>query len=200
MTLRLHLVRHAPTARNREGRYPLAHDDAPLSAAGEALARSLKLRGAVNEGATVFASPRLRARQTAALAGFPHAAPAPELTEAQFGVMAGLTWAELEARHGSAPRTWIEALADPDSGSGPPGGETGRAFHARVRHWLDALPSSGEVLAFAHAGSLQAALRVTLGLNAVVTPPGTRVTLDRGEVDGGEAAWWLVALVPPEAP
>ena len=50
--------------------------------------------------------------------------------------MAGHSWAELEALSlatpdGAAPRDWIDALSDPDSDLGPPGGETGRAFHER---------------------------------------------------------------------
>ncbi|MFC6749735.1 histidine phosphatase family protein [Deinococcus aquaticus] len=61
-----------------------------------------------------------RARQTARLAGFPDALPQPALAEASFGVMAGHTWTELEAAHGEAPRTWIDALSDPHSPHGPP--------------------------------------------------------------------------------
>lgn len=186
--LTLHLVRHAPTVRNHERRYPFPHEDPPLSPEGEALARRLVLPPAD----VVFASPRARVRQTAALAGFPEVLDAPALVEARFGVMAGLTWADLEARHGEAPRTWIDTLSDPQSPLGPPGGETGQAFHGRVQAWLDALPEEGAVLAFAHSGTLQAALRLTVGLGAVVTPPGTRVTLERA---GGP--WWLSALVPP---
>lgn len=183
--LTLHLVRHAPTRPNAERRYPGEDEDAPLSGEGRAVARSLRLPA----GATAFTSPSRRTRETAAFAGFGHAAPTPALAEARFGVMAGHTWAELEARFGEAPRGWIDALADPTSDHGPPGGETGRAFHARLQGWLDALPTGGEAVAFTHAGPLHAALRLTVGLRAVATPPGTVATLRRV---GGN--WWLVGL------
>ncbi|PTA68903.1 histidine phosphatase family protein [Deinococcus arcticus] len=186
--LTLHLVRHAPTAPNGERRYPHAHEDAPLSPAGEALARTLHLPLA----ALAFTSPARRARQTAALAGFPGALPTPALAEATFGVMAGHTWAQLEAAHGEAPRRWTDALADPHSPGGPPGGETGAAFHARLAAWLTTLPPAGEAVAFTHAGPLWGLLRLTVGLRAAAAPPGTVATLQRS---GGD--WWLTRLLPP---
>nr|WP_246580749.1 histidine phosphatase family protein [Deinococcus aestuarii] len=185
----LHLVRHAPTVPNAQRRYPGEDEDAPLSPEGRALARTLRLP----TDAAAFTSPSRRARETAALAGFHQPVPTPALLEARFGVMAGRTWAELEAAFGEAPRAWIDALADPDSDGGPPGGETGRGFHARVRDWLAGLPESGEVVAFTHAGPMQAALRLTVGLRAVATPPGTAATLRRSD-----GHWWLTALRPPE--
>lgn len=185
--LTLHLVRHAPTAPNAERRYPRADEDAPLSAEGEALARLLTLPTT----AQAFCSPFQRTRQTAALAGFPEAEPIPALREADFGLMAGHTWAELEAAHGDDPRAWIEGLSDPDSDTGPPGGETGQTFHARIQSWLDALPGTGEAIAFTHAGPIHAALRLTVGLRAAAIPPAAVATLCRAD-----GAWWLVALRP----
>lgn len=186
-TLTLHLIRHATTLPNAQRRYPHPHEDAPLTPAGAELARRLDLP----RRALAFTSPLGRARQTARLAGFPDALPQPALAEASFGVMAGHTWTELEAAHGEAPRTWIDALSDPHSPHGPPGGDTGHSFHARVQAWLDALPA-GEAVAFTHAGPLLAALRLTVGLSAAATPPGTVATLRR---EGGH--WWLTALRPP---
>jgi broad specificity phosphatase PhoE len=188
LSLTLHLVRHAPTLPNAERRYPRPQEDAGLSEAGRALARTLRLPA----DALAFASPSRRARETATLAGFGHAAPAPALAEARFGVMAGHTWAELEAAFGDAPRRWLDALSDPASDGGPPEGETGRAFHARILAWLAALPEAGEVVACTHAGPLHAALRLSVGLRAVETPPGTVATLRRAE-----GHWWLVRLTPP---
>lgn len=188
MTLTLHLVRHAPTAPNTERRYPHLNEDAPLTAAGEALAARL----ALPQQAQAYASPSLRARQTAALAGFAHAVPTPLLAEAHFGVMAGRTWAELEQLYANLPWHWTRALADPTLNFGPPQGETGRDFHDRVGRWLAALPAEGEVVAFTHTGPLHAALRLTVAVKAVETPPGTVVTLKRS---GDE--WWLVGLQTP---
>ncbi|PNY82925.1 histidine phosphatase family protein [Deinococcus koreensis] len=184
--LTLHLIRHAPSAPNAQRRYPRPDEDAPLSPAGEALAAALTLPPT----ATALTSPACRARQTAALAGFPQATVVDALREADFGVMAWHTWAELEGAHGDLPRAWIDALGDPDSPAGPPGGETGRAFHARLRRWLDTLPAGGEVAAFTHAGPLLALLRLSVGLRAAEAPPGTVATLRRA---GGH--WWLVRFV-----
>ncbi|BDP40075.1 phosphoglycerate mutase [Deinococcus aetherius] len=186
--LTLHLVRHAPTLPNAERRYPGEDEDAPLSPEGRDLARTLRLP----THAAAFTSPSRRARETAMLAGFTQAVPTPALAEARFGVIAGRTWAELEETFGDAPRAWIDALDDPGADGGAPGGETGRAFHARVWEWLATLPDSGEVVAFTHAGPVRAALRLTVGLRAVAAPPGTVATLRRAGED-----WWLTALCPP---
>lgn len=186
--LTLHLVRHAPTRPNAERRYPHPDEDAPLSGEGRELAAILRLP----PGALALTSPSLRARETAALAGYPRATPTPALAEAHFGVMAGRTWPELEAEFGGAPRGWIEALADPCADRGPPAGETGRTFHTRVGHWLEGLPDAGEVVAFTHAGTVLAALRLTVGLRGAEVRPGGIATLRRA---GG--AWWLTRLVAP---
>lgn len=187
--LTLHLIRHAPTAPNAARRYPREGEDAPLSPEGETLAAALRLPPTT---ATAFTSPARRARQTAALAGFPGATVVAALREADFGLMAGHTWDELEAAHGDLPRAWIDGLGNPGSDAGPPGGETGRAFHARLQRWLDTLPEGGEVVAFTHAGPLHALLRLSVGLRAVETPPGAVATLRRA----GDA-WWLVNLAGP---
>lgn len=190
MTLTLYLVRHAPTAPNAERRYPRADEDAPLSPAGRAVAAGLRLP----PHALALTSPSLRARQTAELAGFPDAVSTSALCEAQFGVMAGRTWAELEAQFGDAPRGWIDALGEPISETGPPGGETGRAFHARIQRWLNDLPQEGTVIAFTHAGPLLAALRLCVGLRAAEVAPGGVAALKRAEDD-----WWLRELRRPGA-
>ncbi|WP_291425784.1 histidine phosphatase family protein [Deinococcus sp.] len=189
MTLTLHLVRHAPTASNAERRYPLPGEDAPLAPRGEALARALKLP----PGAVAFSSPSRRARQTALLAGFPAATPTPALAEVNFGVMAGRTWTELERTYANLPWHWTRALSNPTLEFGPPGGETGKAFHQRVDQWLRELPGDHEIVAFTHAGPLHAALRLTVGTRAAETPPCTVVTLRRTE---GE--WTLAGLGQPQ--
>ena len=189
--LTLHLVRHAPTQANAERRYPRPDEDAGLSEAGRLLAPQLALPPGLHGGALAYTSPSRRARETAALAGFDAALPTPALAEAAFGQMAGHTWAELEAAFGEAPRRWIEALSDPEADEGPPDGETGRQFHARVGNWLGTLPG-GEVVAFTHAGVVLAALRLSVGVRAAEVAPGGSATLKRA---GG--AWWLAGLGSP---
>lgn len=182
--LDLYLIRHAQTPRNAEGRYPARGEDPVLTPAGEAQARALRLP----DGAQSWSSPARRCFQTAALAGGPLPRVCPALLEANFGEMAGCTWGELEAEHGDAPRRWIDALSDPHSPDGPPGGETGRDFHSRVRSWLDDLPD-GQSLAFTHAGVVLASLRLTVHLTAAVIRPARLTHLRRA---GG--AWWLAGL------
>ncbi|CAM3840075.1 histidine phosphatase family protein [Deinococcus frigens] len=191
MSLTLYLVRHASTAPNAQRRYPRVDEDAPLSPEGRAAAAGLSLP----LQAVAFTSPTLRARQTADLAGFPHAVATPALAEAAFGVMAGQTWAELEARSGDAPRGWIDALGDPESEAGPPGGATGRTFHRRVQTWLAGLPQGGDVIAFTHTGPLLAALRLSVGLRAAEIAPGGVAVLKRAE-----GHWWLCELRWGSAP
>ena len=183
--LDLYLIRHGQTAPNAEKRYPAPGEDAPLSALGERQAVRLTF-----PAGTVYSSPARRALQTARLAGWPEVHTAPELAEASFGVMAGHTWAELVARFGTAPAGWIAALSDPQSPHGPPGGESGMAFHARISGWLSAL-EDGTVLAFNHLGPVLAALRLCVGLRAAELPPCSVVHLRRSGPD-----WWLVSLTP----
>ncbi len=184
--LDLYLIRHASTAPNAEKRYPAATEDAPLSILGEGQAARLDL-----PAGSAFSSPARRAVQTAKLAGCTVPQITPELREASFGVMAGRTWAELEAAHGPAPLGWISALSDPTSPDGPPEGESGAEFHARIGVWLDGLPTDGTVLAFTHLGPLLAALRLCVGLSAAEVSPCGVVHLRRSGAD-----WWLVSLLP----
>ncbi len=184
MTLDLYLIRHAQTPRNAEGRYPARQDDAALTPEGERQARTLRLPPA----AQIWSSPARRCLQTATLAGVIAPQLSPALLEADFGEMAGHTWSELETRYGPQPRQWIDALSDPTSESGPPGGETGQAFHGRVQSWLDALPDE-TTLALTHAGFVLAALRLTVNLSAARIHHARVTHLRRV---GG--AWWLEGL------
>ena len=190
--LDLYLVRHGQTVPNAQRRYPLPGDDAGLSETGERQAARLILPIGTVIG-TVYSSPARRAVQTAQLAGYPDPQTVPELTEAQFGVMAGHTWAELEVRFGDAPTGWTSALSDPESHLGPPGGETGAGFHTRIQGWLRRLPDSGTVLAFTHLGLVLAVLRLTVGLRAAEVPNGSVAHLRRSGSD-----WWLVSLMPSQ--
>ena len=183
--LDLYLVRHGQTERNAKGRYPALGEDPGLTMEGEAQAQRLILPPVD----VIWSSPARRCLDTARLAGHAELIVSPALQEAKFGIMAGHTWAELEADYGNAPRAWIEALADPEADSGPPGGETGRQFHERVLGWLDALSEDGAALALTHAGVVLALLRLTVGLRAATIQHARVAHLRR---DGG--AWWLAGL------
>lgn len=188
--LDLYLIRHASTAPNTEKRYPRPAEDAPLSALGRRQAAALKLPAGM-----AYSSPSARCLETAELAGCTAVQHVPELREASFGIMAGHTWAELEAAHGHAPAGWISALSDPEGHGGPPGGENGADFHGRIHGWLNTLPDSGTVLAFTHLGPLLAAMRLTVGLLAAEVPVCSVAHLRRSSASQ-EADWWLVSLWP----
>lgn len=186
--LTLTLVRHATTATNAERRYPHPNEDAPLSDKGEKQADQLPPLLPRNPD-QIYTSPHRRAQQTASRAGY-DAKFEPALAEARFGVMSGKTWAELEEVYSDMPWHWIKAIRDPSLDFGPPQGETGKEFHQRISDWLQALPKEGHVLAFTHAGTIQAILRLTVGLEAVETPPCSIITLKRA------GSWWLTRLIP----
>ncbi|MHB1836543.1 MAG: histidine phosphatase family protein [Solirubrobacteraceae bacterium] len=146
---RLLLVRHAPTAATG---CTFAADEPirdPATVAGA-------LAGWLPDDSEVVSSPKLRCRQTAEAAGC-RPAIEPRLSECDFGRWEGLAYAALDA---GEHRGW---LADPDAA--PHGGESLRAFCARIAAWLqDVDPAEARPLvAFTHAGVIRAAVVHALG-------------------------------------
>ena len=100
-------------------------------------------------------SPARRCLETAEAAGLDPAVE-PALAECDFGVWAGRTLADLEP---AAARAW---LTDPDAA--PHGGESLRAFAARVAAWLDEQAATdGHAAAITHGGVVKAAIVAALG-------------------------------------
>lgn len=167
-------IRHFRTPWNTQGRLqgqrdialddPMGDQDLSVLAANlEALAE--------RDFALVLTSPLGRARQTAALHGFPDAEVDPDLAEIAFGDWEGRTWDELEAAHPGAWENAVHSL---------PLGESYEDFTARIMRVCDrAKAASGPVLAFGHGawlGGLKLVLdgrqggmaRHTLGNGALV--------------------------------
>jgi broad specificity phosphatase PhoE len=142
---RLVLVRHAATSATRAGAFPA---DEPLE--GHARAAAAALSAVLPRHCEVLSSPALRCRQTAEAAGF--AAGVDErLAECDFGRWAGATLADIDPEVG---RNW---MLDPDAA--PHGGESLRAFVARVASWLDEQGTvDGAVAAITHGGVVKAAV------------------------------------------
>ncbi|WP_336080906.1 acid phosphatase [Nocardia sp. SSK8] len=120
---RLVLLRHGETTWSRQRRHT-SRTDLPLTPAGEAQARaaapvlkSLDLRDPL-----VFTSPRLRARQTAELAGLAPARIDDDLVEWDYGEYEGITTAQIRE---SVPgwTVWTHPV---------PGGETAEQVGARA--------------------------------------------------------------------
>ena len=115
------LVRHGETEWSRDGRHT-SRTDLPLTAHGEAEARALAPALGGVRFDLVLASPRVRAADTAVLAGYPEAETDADLTEWDYGEYEGLTTPTIRQ---SAPG-W-ELWTHPT-----PGGETGEQVAARA--------------------------------------------------------------------
>lgn len=133
------LVRHCETDRNRDGRVQ-GQSDAPLTLRGimqaEAIARSL--RGQTVQA--VYSSPLCRATQTAApiAAAFGlEVQPEPAMTEIDAGDMDGLTGVEMRERFPDFMAAWH---AGPDGNVPMPGGESLNSVQERAWAFLESLP------------------------------------------------------------
>ena len=141
------MVRHGATAWSASGRHT-GRTDVELTAEGEDAARRLAPRLAGVRFDAVLASPRVRARRTAELAGFPHASVEPLAVEWDYGDYEGLTREQIrESVPGWTPWTYPVM----------PHGESLDDVAARARKLLDHVAGlSGErVLLFAHGHFLR---------------------------------------------
>ena len=115
----LWVVRHAETEWSARGRHT-SFTDVPLTEAGRVAASALEPALAPHRFGLVLTSPRARARDTAAAAGFADAVADDDLCEWDYGELEGLTTAEIRSRGGafdewsiwrgpmwcSSPRCW----------------------------------------------------------------------------------------------
>ena len=144
-------MRHASTRATRATAFPL---DEPLDDAGRLAAAALG--AALPRRCDVLSSPAVRCRETAEAAGL-RATLDDALIECDFGAWAGRRLADVEP---DAARGWML-----DADAAPHGGETLRAFAARVGRWLDAQAErEGVAAAITHGGVVKAA--VVHGLDA----------------------------------
>lgn len=133
----LWLVRHGETDWNRELRFQ-GHLDAPLNGLGLQQAQRLGLHLAEQSPRPLLVSDLLRTRQTAhPLSEHWQTLAEPQTLwrEQAFGVIEGLTLAEVRERHSEVIAGWRRH--DPDFA--PEGGESRRQFHARVMQAVQAL-------------------------------------------------------------
>lgn len=172
----LWFIRHFRTPWNSQGRLQGRRDvdlDDPLGECDLAALAANRKELAGQEFKLVLTSPLRRARQTAALHGFPAAVPDPDLAELCFGIMEGRTWADLEAAH---PGLWG---GDPHS---LPLGEPFANFLERIqRVQLRVANANTPVLAFGHGAwlsGLRHMLDGTPGLHARSIDNGAMIRLD----------------------
>ena len=161
------LVRHGETDWSRR-RLHTSVTDVPLTDAGVEAARAVGERLAGRPFALVLTSPRLRARQTAELAGFPEALADDDLAEWAYGDYEGRSTEQIRR---SVPGWTIWSHR-------APGGETAAEVETRIdRVIARARAVHGDVLLFGHAHSLRVLAARWLGEAAA---EGRRYRLDTG--------------------
>jgi glucosyl-3-phosphoglycerate phosphatase len=171
------LIRHGETAWNAARRLQGAVD-LPLSPAGRAQARALAQMVAALAPVAAVASDLARARETAALLGFPGARLDRRWRESDLGRWTGRSPAELPPGH---HRQWRAGRRT------PPGGESWEALGARVGAALADLREGGRgtVLVVTHGGPIRRALALMVGLDPDrIVPPRTG-SLTVVDLEGG---------------
>jgi broad specificity phosphatase PhoE len=156
--LKLAFLRHGPTGWNALGRIQ-GHTDIPLSDEGLAKMRGLLPPISFAE-ARVFASPLIRARQTAEALGLADPTFDHRLMEQNWGHWEGLSRTEILTRDGKD----AFARAGIALEFRPPGGESTGELHARVSAFLkDVAHEESDAIAVAHLGVLRAAYTLASG-------------------------------------
>lgn len=164
--LELCLIRHGQTDFSRENRF-CGSIDPPLNDVGLRMAEAFGAAYANLPWTAIYASPRLRARQTAEALARRIGAPIQTddgLAEIAYGEWEGM-------RHEEVQQTWPEAYAywSADVASrGTPGGETAFAVAARsalVLERVRATHASGRVLLVSHKATIRIMVCALLGLD-----------------------------------
>lgn len=165
---RLVLVRHGETTGNSSIRY-YGRTDVALSEAGRAamhlVRNALSQRYGINHLALIFASPLIRARESARIIAGDGAAITiiEEFTEIDFGLFEGLTAEEIAARYPFDYEHWRRNRFAPDYRY--PGGESRSEFQERIKRGVARLQErwesrangerSGHALLAAHRGVIR---------------------------------------------
>lgn len=165
---RLVLIRHGPTAWNRDKRLQ-GRSDVPLSPAGRRWVASWRVPPEFRN-LTLYASPLSRARETAEILFGTETTIRTDdrLREMSFGDWEGELLHELRARLGS------EMAANEQRGFDftPPGGESPRMVLTRMRPLLAEIAAAGmDCVAVCHLGLIRALHARAIGWNLVGKPP-----------------------------
>lgn len=154
---RIWLVRHGETEWARLGRHT-GRTDIPLTEAGREQAEALAHRLAGRRFSVVLSSPRVRALETARIAGFGDRVElSDDLMEWDYGADEGRTTAAIR-RERPGWSIWA---------AGPKGGETAASVAARVDRVIERVRAGpGDVLCFSHGHLLRVLAARWLGLGA----------------------------------
>lgn len=175
--MRLHVVRHLPTAWNVEDRLQGRRDIPILEPSPEALAAlapAIQALQAAGPFDRVYCSTMQRTRQTAALFGFPDPTPEPLLDELNFGEFEGRLRSEMLAAVGDAWRDAPHTLTF---------GEPVTALADRIQAFLAKNAPHAKVLAFGHGGWTRALTslqkhRTLAGMNQLHIPNGDALVFE----------------------
>ena len=175
------LVRHGATEWSTTGRHT-GRTDLPLLDEGRERAARLQPVLAGHAFALVLTSPLGRARETAALAGFPDAQVDPDLHEWDYGDYEGITTDEIRTHDPG----W--AIFD---GAVPGGEDIDQVADRAARVLARADTADGDVLLFAHGHILRVLTAVRLGLDP---REARRFVLDPATVSviGHEHEWTAI--------
>ncbi len=165
MTL-MHLVRHGRSVWNAAGRIQ-GQIDIELDEIGLQQAQRIAGRLEGEPLAAIYSSPLLRARSTAEVIAVRFNLPVTldaRLMEYDFGVISGMTWAEVAENHPELANRWLE-----DPWAVPVAGSEGRVnFAARVMSAMQDICSrhpAEHVVIVAHGGTFGVYLTAMLGLD-----------------------------------
>lgn len=148
--MKIYLVRHGETAWTLSGQHT-GVTDLGLTAHGEEESRALAPRLRPLAFARVLVSPRLRARQTCALAGFGEVSELePDLAEWDYGRYEGLSSEDIR-RENPEWNIWRD---------GCPGGESPADVSARADRLISRLCTTQDTIALFSHGQFSAALAV----------------------------------------
>ena len=157
----LWLVRHGETEWSASGKHTSV-TDVPLTEHGRQRAEELKEYLGGRKFDAVFVSPRQRARDTCAIAGYGDAAVVDDdLQEWNYGEYEGKTTAEIRAVKGAGWSVWNSPIVD-----GEPVEAVGERADRVIARAMAAAPEGGSVALFAHAHILRILAARWIGLAA----------------------------------
>lgn len=164
--LELYLIRHGQTEYSRENRF-CGSINPPLNDTGQRMAKAFGEAYAHLPWTAIYASPRLRAQQTAsALASRLHMEITSEdgLSEISYGEWEGHRHEEVKAKWPEAYAYWSADVAS----RGTPGGETAFAVAARAAPVVERIRhthESGRVLLVSHKATIRILVCALLGMD-----------------------------------
>ena len=189
MTIRLHLICHAPSSANR---VQIFGADEPLDDFG--LKKLASVSAPLSSNAQVWCSPALQAVETATGLGF-KARAEPLLRDCDYGSWKGRSLDEVFAQNPDDVAQWLQ-----DPAVAPHGGESIVELIARTAVWLDSLLSadgssaSRDIIAITHATIIRAAIVHALGAPAVAFWRLDIAPLSLTRLSGHQRRWNLTSM------